>query len=100
PSPMPTYKRPSGPNASWPPLWFAYGWATKSSSRRPPGAGAPALHSAAAPPHGGWAAGFVLDDARSPVRVRVVDVEQMIRPVVRIEGQREETLLAAAHDLV
>ena len=28
PSPIPTYRSPSGPNATTPPLWFANGWST------------------------------------------------------------------------
>ena len=40
----------------------------------------------------------VLDDARVAVSVGVVDVEAVCRRVVRRERDREETLLAAAHD--
>src|SRR4029079_11367931 len=34
------------------------------------------------------------------VRVRVIDVEEPRRLVLRIEGEREQPLLTAAHDLV
>ena len=41
----------------------------------------------------------VLDDARVAVQVGVVDVELVVRPVVRVERHREQSLLAArAHD--
>ncbi len=41
PSPRLTYRSPSGPNASWPPLWFENGWSTDSTARRLPGSAVP-----------------------------------------------------------
>jgi hypothetical protein len=52
-------------------LWFGYGWFTNRSCRA---------------------------DPRVPVPVGVVDVDLVVARVVRVERDREQALLAAAHD--
>src|SRR6266545_1063214 len=41
-----------------------------------------------------------LDYSRVPSPVRVVDVEPVVTPIVRVEGNREQTLLAAAQHAI
>src|SRR4029079_16891849 len=48
-----------------------------------------------APLDGGRISGLVLDDACVAVRVRVIDVEEPRRLVLRFEGDREQPPLAA-----
>ena len=82
PSPSPMYNRPSGPNATFPPLWLANGWSTFSTSRA--GCGVE---------HAGGRVDRVLGDDGVARPVRVVDVREIVG---RMEGEPEQALLAAA----
>ena len=68
-----------------PPLWFGYGWSTKSSCFALAG-NAPR------------AVGAVADDARVAVSIRVVDDELPARRVVGSEREPEQALLTARLD--
>ena len=87
PSPRPRYRRPSGPNASWPPLWFSSGWSTNSSSPQRRGI------------DGAVPAGAELGDARVARAVRPVQVQAPVGREVGVEGDAEQPLLGAREDL-
>ena len=84
PSPRPMKSRPSGPNASWPPLWFSIrlvAWVRSHVRRSRVGAvGVAARHG-------------VAGHDRVPGRVGVVDVEEAVRPRTP-GGRRRSTGLA------
>ena len=44
--------------------------------------------------------GSILDDPRVPMHVDVIDVEQMVVRVIRMERESQEATFAVEHDLV
>ena len=84
PSPTDTYNMPSGPNASWLPLWFSNGFAILEDDR-----GARRVRDV------GIVAHVVARNHRPPrARRRVEDVEEPVLRVVGMEGDAEEPFLA------
>ena len=84
PSPVPIQRYPSGPNCSWPPLWFPRGCGIERTIRREAGAARSALA----------LRNSAIVIAPSGLRA-VVDVEAAARGVVRREGDRQQAPLAA-----